>query len=455
MKRLTSLDFLRGLAIIFMTAVHILLSVWYLIGHVNISLLKVWMYPFAGIIILIVHWRGFFIIISSIVTYYRMAEAIKRGKNYAKVLLNEIIYALILLVIAKIYDTFFTTWGIFDELTRTGVWNVDYLNLFYFAEALDVIALGIIFSAILFFVLHPIKQPWIHVLIYFSLGCLIFLISPIVQDWVNTLAVWPPEILPDDSLSLQFTDHFKDDVVYPLRRMILVWIGGREAPLFPMLGVTFIGTCIGVLISQEKPKLKHIHIGFLGALMLILIGGIVLILEIVQGTFVFDPGFHIHPVWFVFINTAFQSCAILLLFRLVEFNSKLNQEKWLKYSLPIRRWGMIALTIYIYQWFDGLIRWLFAMIFHLNLAERYTVNKWWTLAMMICAILMWQGLIWLWEKIHFIGTWEFGLRILRALFTGEKIQVKNALRIQEKLYDVEMVHFVWDHMQPPSNSIQM
>lgn len=42
-----------------MVAVHMMLAVWYLIGHANISLLKAWMLPIAGIVIIITHWRGF------------------------------------------------------------------------------------------------------------------------------------------------------------------------------------------------------------------------------------------------------------------------------------------------------------------------------------------------------------------------------------------------------------
>ncbi len=439
MKRLTSLDFLRGIAIIFMVAVHMMLAVWYLIGHANISLLKAWMLPIAGIIIIITHWRGFFIIISGVVTYYRMVEAEKRGVTHSKILLNEVIYSFIVLIIAKIYTTFFTTWGIFDELFRDWTWHSEKLDFFYFVEALDVIAFGILFSALFFFFLHYIKKPIIKIIIYFLIGSVIFLLSPLVQNWVNTLVIWPD---PNVDWTLQSGDHFMDDVVYPIRRTILVWLGGREAPIFPMIGITFFGSCIGVIITQDKPTISHIRYAYLGCLVLLVIGGVVIAFQIVNGTFIFDPAFHIHPTWFIFINTAFQGYAILLLFRLVEFNPKLNEEKWLKYSLPIRRWGMIALSIFMYQWLDGFVRVAFAAIFNLDLAHRCTVNKWWTIALTLTSIGFFQLLIWLWEKVHFIGTWEFGLRLLRGILTGQKVPVKDALQLQKKLYKVEMVRFV-------------
>lgn len=444
MKRLTSLDFLRGIAIIFMVAVHMLLAVWYIIGHLNLDYLFAhpWTLPFAGIIILITHWRGLFILISSIVTYHRMAEAVKNGKAYQKILINELLYGLIVLIIAKIYTTFFTTWGIFDDWTRGLGWKVEKLDFFYFAEALDIIAFGIIISALLFFLMQKWNSSLGKIAIYFVLGILVFLLSDLVHTWVNTLAIWPdPALAASEGWTLQSSDRFMDEVVRPIRRTILVWLGGREAPIFPMLGVSFIGSCIGIIITQEKPQIKHIRYGYLGALGLFLIGGIVLVIQIFNGTFEFRPDFHIHPTWFILINTAFQGWLVLLLFRFIEYNPKLNEAKWLKISLPVRRWGMIALSIFMFQWWDGVVRWLFIILFDLNLNERYTVNKWWSLALIITSLLMFELIIRLWEKIHFIGTWEFGLRIFRSWISGKPVQVKDALHLQEKLYDVEMIHF--------------
>ena len=111
--------------------------------------------------------------------------------------------------------------------------------------------------------------------------------------------------------------------------------------------------------------------------------------------------------------------------------------------------SLVYLTIFIFQWWDGAVRWLFSVIFDLNLSDRYTVNKWWTLALIITSLVMFQLIIWLWEKIHFIGTWEFGLRVFRALISGKKMEVKNALHLQEKLYDVEMVRFLEENENIP------
>ncbi len=458
MKRITSLDFLRGLAIFMMTIFHALMSTWNLFSTDDIFSLPIAILIIAPFIIILVHWRGIFILISAISNFYHMIDLFRNGKSRTQILIRQLVSGIIMLVIAKIFDTFFTTWGVFDNWTRHRGLNWEDLNFFYFVEALDVIAFGIIFNGILFYFLSNgtgLNNWKRNLIICAIIGIFIFAFAPVVHEWVN---VWSGFVTND--WTLQSSDHFKDDFgvafssgfLERVFRVIFVWLGGREAPIFPMLGLTFFGSAIGIILSKEKKTQKDFRIAYIFSGVMMLVGVVIVVAQIFMGIFVFNPGFHIHPTWFIFFNTGVQIILIVSIIRGVEYNPKLNQERWLKWTLYFRRFGMVALTVYMYNMVEGLARNIIHWIFGadtVNMIDRMQAPLGWTLLMIAILMIIWTAIIFFWEKIKFIGTWEYIIRSIRGAITGAPISLEDPLNLQEKLYHPEMQHFITQQKSTP------
>ena len=83
-KRLTSIDFLRGIAIFFTTMMHFLFVSWEKFSSASIANIfsePIGMIIVAALIFVLIHWRGFFIMISSVANFYQLESSAKKGKN--------------------------------------------------------------------------------------------------------------------------------------------------------------------------------------------------------------------------------------------------------------------------------------------------------------------------------------------------------------------------------------
>lgn len=434
MKRITSLDFLRGFAILLMTVVHALLSVWNLIAVRDISEFGPIMLIVAGFLIILVHWRGVFIMVSAVVHTYVMSKDYKRGVSRKNILIKQLFSGLLLIIVGRIYSAFFTTWGIIDKWGRGEGWNWEHLRFVYFAEALQDIAWGVIVASIFFYFLSKndgMYKMGRNIAIYGAIGLTIIFVSPLVQQGVSQLA----------GGDLTRSDYFMDTAnEQPILRLILVLLGGREAPLFPMLGISFIGVAIGQIIIQKQPKKEHTSYAMLAGAVMIIYGGLHLVF--ITGLENLDPGFHVHPTWFVLLNSGLQLIGILVVIRKVEFNENLNVERWLNFSRYFRRWGLVSLTIFMYQILDFIPRNIFTWIFPIDLNERYSVGFGWTLLYTIVFVLMFEGIVRLWEKGKFIGTWEWIMVKIRTILSMKEKPADDPLNIKGIIYNVEPISFV-------------
>jgi hypothetical protein len=153
-----------------------------------------------------------------------------------------------------------------------------------------------------------------------------------------------------------------------------------------------------------------------------------------------------------------------------EFREKADLKKYARWTRIIRRWSLVALTVYMIQYVDLFMRiyctktvgfdfatryfinkgWFFAgqpiqapsVGFHIiNFTSRHQVGMGWSIFMMIFATMCFDMLLRLWEKIKFIGTWEWILIKLIRLFAGKKQYDSSRIKVQESLYDLEPISF--------------
>ena len=188
MKRITSLDFARGLAILGMTVFHGFFNSWEFFGTGDLSSLT-WELPFAFIFFILGHWRGFFIMISAAVHTYVMAKKFKDGQSRLNIMLKNLFAGLMLWGIGSLYNAIFNTFGIIDVWHRSGTWNwAIAANFVFFVEALQDIAFSIIIASLIFFIIsrkEGMKKLLRNAIIFGCMALIIVFTAPFVQQGVN------------------------------------------------------------------------------------------------------------------------------------------------------------------------------------------------------------------------------------------------------------------------------
>ncbi|MBN1329468.1 MAG: hypothetical protein JXA54_08340 [Candidatus Heimdallarchaeota archaeon] len=444
MKRLTSIDFARGLAVFGMTIFHAFFNNWDFFA-LGLGSLKWWGYPFALIFFILGHWRGFFIMVSAVVHMYSMGQSYKKGTAPGRIFVKQFVTGGILWGFGALYNAFFNTWGIIDTWHRSGSWNWSVARDFtYFTEALQNIALGIIIASIIFFIIAKLdlfKYIKRNLIIIASFALVIIMVSPAIQlGLTNFFGTDVTQLNPYDT-SLTGRN--------PFVQYLLIQIGGRESPIFPMLSSSLIGAGIGLWLLEDKPSRQMFKIGYWTSLGLFLFGGVYfgLVDVLILKKPIFDVLLfsHVHPTWFALANTGLELAALLFIIQKVEFNSKLKLEKWLFRSRWFRRWGVMALTVFVFQVMVFLPEKLISVISGIGdpLAfSRYQLSFGWSVLVAIFFFLMMEGIIRLWDLGRFIGTFEWFFLYTNYFTSGKKINHKDPIRSREIIYDVEPVMFV-------------
>jgi hypothetical protein len=483
MKRLTSIDFWRGIAIFFTAIFHFLFTSWdkfadtgaILTGSIGFLILAIFIF-------VLIHWRGFFLMISSIANFYQMESGAKNGKNIWGIFGKQIFAGFILILVGKLWVTVFPYWGFLEIWSRQNpigsvpiqaLW-MDHWDMFFLIEAIESIGLMMIITAFFFlgFQFFKGKNAWIiKLVICYVVGFAIIIISPYVGQWVaDSLGVTYYEFSNAEAFRyyLLAPGYFRDNIAnlgdffgqfgYIMKRTALNWIAGREAPLFPMLGSYFIGAGIAYVVLQDKPKKKHLRWLLLPSLLALILGALDLffLYEYVDGSSVIHTGidamfanigFHVHPRWFALVSLGLQAPLLLATFSWVEFNPKINERKWLQGTRWIRRFGTFTLTVYFLGIFDFVLRFLMSVIVPevpgADFLTRYGLGTMWTVITVAILMGLWIGGLYLWDRVaKGYGSFEFFLSLLKIPKAGRKRDWKDPIGLKASLWDVEMISFV-------------
>ena len=357
-KRLISFDFLRGFAIICIAFFHLLILTADLYQQASNDpfSLPPFFFGLAIFTIIFAHWRGLFLIISSVVHIYTMTVAIRKGADRKQLWKSQVLFGLVLWVFGMFREVFLNEWSIFYAMGK-GKTFFEALGTFwtwiYLMEALENIAWSIIFTSTIFYFLtsnNGIEKVERNAIIFCILAAFMIFMSPIVNQLAtNFYGQNPGRTSPDDIQFLGWWD-------YPTRLFIGIFIT-YNSPLFPMLGYSFAGVVFGLLLTRPKiPKTFLRNTAFF-SIFLILLGAFWLL--VVQGI-PEDIGelidFRFHPIWYVLIAIGMQMIFISLIMRLIEFNPNVNLDVVMKITRMGRRWGITALTIYSFLSIQYIVR---------------------------------------------------------------------------------------------------
>ncbi|NHJ40605.1 MAG: DUF1624 domain-containing protein [Asgard group archaeon] len=457
-RRFATLDFARGMAIVLMIILHIIgdyLNIDVLLSDsvINtipiINLLALVILPYFGGL------AGFFLIVSAAANMVSMYRDLGRGKSVRSIVLKQIIGGIILLIFAMLSESTIGYHGVVGNFFRNlnnpanGNYSV-FLYSWNVFETVHTIAWCLIINGCIQGLLS-LKNNWKNrkqlIIAYIVLALVVIGLTQPIWTLIGRIGPGYPfaEYAPGITLATPRIGY--ESFWDILRAPFLTALAAPMEPLFPYLAVSFLGSIIGIIISQPKEKInKNMPRNFLlvGFVMFLsgLIGIVFILLHIMNGTY--NPGtdpfdvaisfyrlisFHrhwapdamnvIHPgevvnippfSWlaqFLTLN-GFSLMLVMFLFRLVEFRgiSKQFADK----TRYVRRFGVVAFSNYNNQWLYPAVFFLVSLLLTRNFYEKlFWGGIFFTI---VVTFLLFHAILLGWERIGYIGSLEWTIRTI-------------------------------------------
>ena len=438
MKRIVSLDFLRGLAILLMTLFHTWLNVFDMdqLDPENLLSMNPLLLLFGGPFFLLGHFRSFFLLLSAAVHQISIVKDYTEKKLTPRnILAKNVILGVLLYFIGLIREGSLNPWGILYNWFKGNGWVWSRMTYVYLFEAIQMIGVGLIFLGVInycFMRFHWLEKLKRMNLVFAIIGFAILFGTPLVHQAINSYLGFDLNAQGafDNNLT-STTDYFT--------RFFWVALGAVDSPIFPYLTQFCAGAMLGSFLAQPKPSRRTLTYIQLTAVGLMILGVIVWILFF---NMELNFYFHIHPQWFFLISLGAQLLLVTGVLRANEFKPSNTMEKYVKRTRFFRRWSMVALSVYMYQLLDLFPRMLLSALTAMDFTERGNMDMGWSLIAMLLVLVFFDVGIRLWEKVKFIGTWEWILVNLGRIFAGKKRYSTQRLHVQEVLYDVDPIKFV-------------
>jgi hypothetical protein len=227
-----------------------------------------------------------------------------------------------------------------------------------------------------------------------------------------------------------------------------------------MASYIFMGMFVGIQISHRKPNRNWLKIGYwaffgffmAGILYMFFIdagkgepvmfsGGLVFNFNVLMAS----TDFHAHPTWYLLVAIGLTFLFLTACMNIFEFRKKIRLERALKLTRWVRRFGLLALTVYSFM----AIHYVFTFILHLivtpfegiKLPTEYifpvqyfggprilgqTPIPWAVLSAFI-SFLFWLGLLNLWALGKYRGSLEWFMVLIGK---GKKRNKQDPLNIQ-------------------------
>ncbi|MHA1109675.1 MAG: hypothetical protein ACTSRE_01130 [Promethearchaeota archaeon] len=444
MKRIQSLDVLRGICMLFLVVMHTFMKVgWHNIGNVleNMSDYPWYVLAPLGIFSFIATWRGLFMLISGVGSIYGFQKAIQQGKSPHIILLKQLLWAFVLFIQGMAIQVF---WNPYTGLYRMLLGIVDPNEFFghlRWSDAVETIAISIAISSIIQYFLCLGKKRdkyWISITVYLALTIAILVSYTFVVNSILNAT----EFTEVSQIKYGTINNFRDRI----RLLGLALLIGEQQPLFPHIAAFFLGNAFGIALTRpELNKKWFLRIG-------ILVGLIIVIAAFFVGFYVehFEIVTTVVPnQWYFLACLGIQTWFFVLFMHLFDFSKK--AQKRVKNTKIIRKAGILSLTIFSLQSIDFIPRFIltglssaFSSVYETGTAVDFLSNSGSfgigaSLLASFVVLFFWIGIITLWEKINFALSFDWIFTVFRNLLSGRKINWKDPMHSQDIIYNPESI----------------
>ncbi len=479
-NRYASIDFLRGLAIFIMLILHMIadyLDVDTLLAGGNINHI-----PLINLVVLIVlpllgGLAGLFLLASSISNMVSMQKNLKRGRSVGSIVIKQIIGGIILLLFAMLTEGLTGYHGAFGGLIldlNNPTFNVTTaMTSWATFETIHTIAWCVILNGItqgLLSIKEGWKKPRRQMLIYAILAVIIIVSTKFVWDGVyngltGTNGVGFPWGINADGSRMDLPDVRTAGFGAVLMGIFANPLAGPMEPIFPYLAVSFIGSIIGIAISQPK---KALFKGFTKTILLtgfvmFVVGAVGTVIEVVNvlNNTGFDSAvefyrfisFHRHwfpdaPylyadyissfawLWQTLVTNGFSIMLVMIVIYLVEFRGR--GSHFAKKTGYIRRYGIIAFSNYNNQW----LNWLPPLFIPLLFGQAsYTQMLWGgTFLAILVTLAFYTIILYIWGLVNYRFSFEWFMKSIGYLL----LPIRRNGTLKEKKWwqkgDIDMKH---------------
>ena len=483
-KRYASIDFLRGMAILTMLVLHTVMDTFEVDKYVNelsnissINLLALIIMPYLGGL------AGLFLMTSATGNMIGMRKNLEKGQSPDSVIRKQVVGGALIIIFAHFGEAFLGYHGGFGQITKNlnnipGILSGEVVihqwkSQAYHFETLHTIGWCVLVNGAIQgmiakrFDLSTDSSTVIR--IYFLMAGVVLLTTPIVWAAVEALIPgYPWGVNGDEAMWRVIIGESppQDYIIY----LLINPLAAEVEPIFPYLATSFMGSIIGIYMSNPKESdfdksfVKRFFwigtlcffVGFIGV-------GIVL-----GDLGDFDAAIdkyrtiYNHRAWvpekgltalggsgwfwqFMTLN-GMTVMITMTVIRISEYRGK--GEQFAKATQFVRRFGFIAFTIYITQWVYYVIQFLVSSVYpdytffgEIITVDAYSRMPWpgvW--AIVILTILTFHFVMKAWEKKGYLGSFEWMIITLAGLFSPVKKQVANPDANQDKWWQTGMLN---------------
>ncbi|MBW6458208.1 MAG: hypothetical protein K0B52_03505 [FCB group bacterium] len=438
-RRIISLDFMRGLAIIGVLISHnLILDVWY--GKQAFQIVPVWVIGLLFPLLLVFTWAGSFVLISGITMSYSAYNRFSKGVPTQKIVFPIIINSIALLLLDPVRTLIFSrphlfrgtmTYSLLAKPIITGEWAAPGIERLFLIGALPMIGLSGLLAAVLICTMFGKDREK-----RFDRNMRILMISGLVFSLLSIPLSYALEPVIDRMLNSAQPQYI---AAYLLRIL-----GSAQLSFFPMGCYVFFGMAYGMLLASGKDKahidarLKFYANGFFVATAV----SIPLTFLLLKEPLNFIANIDIYSPTIIFFSMACITHIFKALVRYVEYGEPEKRARFAGRTLWIRRFGIVTLTLYIieavpgmfiseffHHRFGGKVLWAVA-----NTEQNAFMNNFPAIVLFVGSMFaLWMLITWLWEKIHFIGSFEWLMVKVQGRFRKQR---STRLDLRKNLYDV-------------------
>ena len=435
-KRIASLDFLRGLAIFFVVFIH---SFHYMYDHTWLledpSKILDFPIPFliiAGILGYFALWVGFFILLSSIVNSYIMTKKASTIDQKRKIVFKQLLTGFAIITLGYIRDAFFY-WGYFGQVIKSGYWTNLYplWSSLFEMKPLQIIGWCLVINGVIHYLLmlkDGHEKYLRNLIIYGSLAVIIITSTPFLHNWVGQMDWIVPDVdsIPITAENRAFTgwpNHHVATANASFKTWILAILTIENEPIFPFLATSMIGSMIGISLAKPKPPKRFPLKAGLASIFLLGLG-VILVVSGVRFTFVEKPP----AIPTYLIDLGGEVGLVTLCLWLFEFRGKATKFANNRIVKHFRLWGMVSLSIFCLDLYVFAPRAFLQLI-----VGRFTSFNFmhddifvgieglaWVLLVSFVVIAFYELLLWLWKRINFTCSFEWFMIRLQSLLTKKK-----------------------------------
>ncbi len=433
MKRFVSLDFARGVGILGVLLIHVLNASYNISWTEHLETAPI---PMIILLLILTYFGGFvgmFVLLSAIGNFVSINSQLIRLREKGiddavarkSIMKQQAIRGALVWIIGYISEGLLN--GVVLNLIQGEIDFAPLTMYLWGTQILQTIGLCTFFSCALYMLF--LKWRWDRrkmskAFLLLALGILVFrgILEILKNNGVIDLTFWN---------NIESREWYVN-----LGLLVLAPFVARIFPLVPYFAMACIGAVIGLHIYEGKFDLRFLKqlqkfaiLMFLGGFLLGIVSAVIKGFSDVQAALDFLLSSSTIS-GFLFMNGGALLLAKMILYR-VEYKQK--TVKFARHTVFFRRFGMVTLTLWAFQWVMAFPLYLLQFITGWNVVNQ-GLNGYQLMFVLFLITLMWHVILWRWERVDFRYSFEW---LMVRLMSKSKEDAGRRMKVQEVLYHPE------------------